>query len=124
MAQEAHNEGFYLGLEVSCSAIPGNGIDVSRFKGRCANAGFLVSQATDRVSLSAPLTPQRKAQLQNLPTKQLAEHLENSGQQLSADELRFLHTLAVDRMDGSDASHEAVALCRRLMEIAAQRIAP
>lgn len=123
MSGNARNEGFHLGLELSCSAIPGPGVDISQIKGRCVNAGFVVSPAVDSISLYPQLTLRQQSQLQELSTTQLAAYLEGTGQQLSPDELRFLHTLAVERIDGSNESQEAIALSRRLMDIAAQRIA-
>jgi hypothetical protein len=124
MSGNPHNEGFrYLG-EFLSTAVPGPGIDMSSVHGRAANAGFLHSQESIDSEEHRPFTEQREAELGALTTDQLLAYVRASGMKMTADELRFIHAIAMDRArsSGQRSPAEDELLSQLVVDIAASRM--
>jgi hypothetical protein len=124
-AQPEGNEGFRLLEEFVCEAIPGPEVPAAAGPGRGINAGVQVVVEVVARAPQPPLSEARAAELRALGNLKLLALIRSSGRTLSAEELRFIHDLAIQRFGqgGPSVTEGAAELSREAMLATLNRIA-
>jgi hypothetical protein len=124
-APTGRNEGVSGVTEFVCDAILAPGIAADASPGRGVNEG--VRGVTEFVmdASSGPLPEGRESELRSMSTADLLTLVRSCGREVSAEELRFIHGLAIERLTRETVPlcREAEKLSREAMQAAVKRIA-
>ena len=124
-AQPGGNEGFRVLDDFVCDAIAGPEGPGAGSLGRGASAGIHVVSEFMVSASAQPLAEGRKTELRKLSSSELLAIVQLTGPQLTPEELRFIHDLAIERLtqSGGPFPEGTDALSREVMQLAVRRIA-
>jgi hypothetical protein len=114
------NEGIHVLEDFVCEATPVPGVNSATSPGSGINAGIIVSD--DDLSGSRPHLSAKE--LRELSNSQLCNLLEMSGPNLSPEDLRMIHDIAIERLLQNEpaVSEGAVNLSKEAMQVTLHRI--
>ena len=124
MSAAGRNEGFRSVDEFTCQAIPAPDVELGEAPGRGVNEGVRVVTEFVIGASQPPLDEARKAELRKLSSPDLIGLVRSGGHALRADDLRFIHDLAIERLLQQVAlsSADAAELSCVVMQAAVRRI--
>jgi hypothetical protein len=125
-ANPGANEGIRVLDDFTCDAIPAAGLPRIATPGKGVNSAMRVLAEFAVSNGRTPLTTERTAELRALSNDELLTLVRSNASELSAEDLRVIHDIAIERLTREDGPRatEAAIVAREAMVATLNRIAP